>query len=102
MVSYIREGFSDCLYFVQGTIKQDQYITFLENRLIPQTKEWFPNDEDFIFMQDRATLPKEFPVQKNNQAFAMAWKLPGLELYRKNLGEKGNCKRDYNNEKKTN
>ena len=49
------------LYFVQGTMKQDQYITFLENTLIPQVKEWFPNDENSFLckMGLLATLVKE-------------------------------------------
>jgi hypothetical protein len=37
----ISEKGSGRLYFVQRTMKQDQYITLLENRLIPLAKEWF-------------------------------------------------------------
>ena len=42
----------------------------MKNRLIPQVKEWFPNDEVFIYMQDGAPFHttkrvKEFLVQKN-------------------------------------
>ncbi|GFX72800.1 uncharacterized protein TNCV_4063951 [Trichonephila clavipes] len=33
-------------------MRQDQYIDVLQNRLIPQLEEWFPNGESYIFMQD--------------------------------------------------
>lgn len=42
------------LYVVVGTMRQDQYITVLQRRLIPQLNEWFPNNEEKIFMQDSA------------------------------------------------
>ncbi|GFV29495.1 uncharacterized protein TNCV_2728761 [Trichonephila clavipes] len=35
-------------------MRQDQYKDVLQNRLIPQLKEWFPNGKPYIFMQDRA------------------------------------------------
>lgn len=42
------------LYVVKGMMRQDQYKEVLQNRLIPQLREWFPNGEPFIFMQDGA------------------------------------------------
>lgn len=36
------------LYVVKGMMRQDQYKEVLENRLIPQITEWFPNGEPFI------------------------------------------------------
>lgn len=42
------------LYVVEGTMKQDQYKKVLQERLIPQLQEWFPNGEPFVFMQDGA------------------------------------------------
>ena len=42
------------LYVVQGMIKQDQYKQMLMDRLLPQVRDWFPNGESFVFMQDGA------------------------------------------------
>ncbi|GFU06194.1 uncharacterized protein TNCV_4765041 [Trichonephila clavipes] len=42
------------LYVVKGMMRQDQYKDVLQNRLIPQLEEWFPNGEPYIFMQDGA------------------------------------------------
>ncbi|GFY26633.1 uncharacterized protein TNCV_2879611 [Trichonephila clavipes] len=39
---------------VKGMMRQDQYKDVLQNRLIPQLEEWFPNGESYIFMQDEA------------------------------------------------
>ncbi|GFW19250.1 uncharacterized protein TNCV_255771 [Trichonephila clavipes] len=36
---------------VKGMMRQDQYKDVLQNRLIPQLEEWFPNGESYIFMQ---------------------------------------------------
>ncbi|GFS60278.1 uncharacterized protein TNCV_2827551 [Trichonephila clavipes] len=33
---------------------QDKYKDVLQNRLIPQLEEWFPNGEPYIFIQDGA------------------------------------------------
>ncbi|CAK1590972.1 unnamed protein product [Parnassius mnemosyne] len=41
------------LYIVEKTMRQDQYIKVLSEKLIPQTSEWFPN-KDFLFMHDSA------------------------------------------------
>ncbi|GFU86149.1 uncharacterized protein TNCV_368071 [Trichonephila clavipes] len=43
-----------CLYVVKGMMRQDQYKDVLQNRLIPQLEEWFPNGEPYFFMQDGA------------------------------------------------
>lgn len=42
------------LYVVKGTMKQDQYKEVLNSRLLPQLRDWFPNGEPFVFMQDGA------------------------------------------------
>ncbi|GFV69388.1 transposable element Tcb2 transposase [Trichonephila clavipes] len=36
-------------------MRQDQYKDILQNRLIPQLEEWFPNGESYIFMQAGAS-----------------------------------------------
>ncbi|CAG4951888.1 unnamed protein product [Parnassius apollo] len=58
------------LYVVKGIMRQDQYKEVLENRLIPQLREWFPNGEPFTFMQDGAPCHtarsvKAFLAEKN-------------------------------------
>ena len=42
------------LYVVQGMMKQDKYKQMLMDRLLPQVRDWFPNGESFVFMQDGA------------------------------------------------
>ncbi|GFU74049.1 uncharacterized protein TNCV_1641741 [Trichonephila clavipes] len=42
------------LYVIKGMMRHDQYKDVLQNRLIPQLEEWFPNGEPYIFMQDGA------------------------------------------------
>ncbi|GFX83434.1 transposable element Tcb2 transposase [Trichonephila clavipes] len=42
------------LYVVKSMMREDQYKDVLQNRLIPQLEEWFPNSEPYIFMQDGA------------------------------------------------
>ncbi|GFW55375.1 uncharacterized protein TNCV_117591 [Trichonephila clavipes] len=42
---------------VKVMMRQDQYKDALQNRLIPQLEEWFPNGEPYIFMQDGAPCP---------------------------------------------
>ncbi|XP_065671992.1 uncharacterized protein LOC136089830 [Hydra vulgaris] len=51
------------LYIVQNTMRQDQYIKVLEERLIPQAKEWF-QDGKFIFQHDSAPCHKAKSVSK--------------------------------------
>lgn len=46
------------LHIVEGTMRQDQYKTILQKRLLPQVAEWFPNGEDFVFMHDSAPCHK--------------------------------------------
>ena len=46
------------LYFVEGTMRQEQYKNVLGNCLLPQVKEWFPDDEEYIFMHDSAPCHK--------------------------------------------
>ena len=75
MVCYIREWFWSPV-LCPRTMKQDQYITLLENRLIPQVKEWFSNDEDFILIQDGApghiTKSKRVYSPEKHEVLAMA------------------------------
>jgi Transposase and inactivated derivatives len=58
------------LYIVEGTMRQDQYKRVLETRLLPQLEEWFPDDEEYVFMHDSAPCHKarsvtEFLAQRN-------------------------------------
>lgn len=46
------------LYIVEGTMRQDQYKRVLESRLLPQVEEWFPGDEEYVFMHDSAPCHK--------------------------------------------
>ena len=46
------------LYIVEGTMKQDQYKRVLETQLLPQLEEWFPGDDECIFMHDLAPCHK--------------------------------------------
>lgn len=41
------------LYIVENTMRQDQYLNVIKNRLIPQVRDWYPSGE-FIFMHDGA------------------------------------------------
>ncbi|KAJ4446788.1 hypothetical protein ANN_13486 [Periplaneta americana] len=51
------------LYFVQGMMRQYQYIKVLKERLLPQVREWFP-DGYFVFMHDSAPCHKANKVTK--------------------------------------
>ncbi|GFV93128.1 uncharacterized protein TNCV_2552191 [Trichonephila clavipes] len=42
------------LNVVKSMMRQYHYKDVLQKRLIPQTEEWFPNGEPYIFMQDGA------------------------------------------------
>ncbi|GFS88930.1 uncharacterized protein TNCV_5037871 [Trichonephila clavipes] len=58
------------LYVVKGMMRQDQYKGALQNCLMPQLEEWFPNGESYIFMQDGASCRtaqsiKSFLAEKN-------------------------------------
>ncbi|GFU26947.1 uncharacterized protein TNCV_1151331 [Trichonephila clavipes] len=44
-------------------MRQDQYKDVLQNRLIPQLEEWFPNGEPSIFMQDGALFHTARPIK---------------------------------------
>ncbi|GLV40835.1 hypothetical protein CBL_10010 [Carabus blaptoides fortunei] len=46
------------LYIVEGTMRQDKYKRVLETRLLPQLREWFPGDQEYIFMHDSAPCHK--------------------------------------------
>lgn len=63
------------LYIVQGTMKQDQYKTVLETRLIPQLQEWFTNGERVTFMQDGAPCH----TAKSVKAFLASKNIPLLD-----------------------
>ena len=51
------------LYIVKGIMNQQQYKQVLEERLLPQLREWFP-DKDCVFMQDGAPCHKAKTVLK--------------------------------------
>ena len=40
------------LFIVDGILKQDQNKKAIETCLLPQLKEWFPNKQKKLFMQD--------------------------------------------------
>ena len=42
------------LFIVDGILKQDQYKKVIETCLFPRLKEWFPNKQKKIFLQDEA------------------------------------------------
>ncbi|GFU04323.1 uncharacterized protein TNCV_864221 [Trichonephila clavipes] len=52
--SVIRGKGTGRLDVVKGMMREDQYKDVLQNRLIPQLEEWFPNGESYIFMQGGA------------------------------------------------
>lgn len=63
------------LYIVQGTMRQQQYLKVLNERLLPQGEEWFPNGE-FIFMHDGAPCHKAKTVTKfllENEISVLPW-----------------------------
>ncbi|CAG5035473.1 unnamed protein product [Parnassius apollo] len=63
------------LYIVENTIRQDQYIKVLSEKLIQQTSEWFPN-RDFLFMHDSAPCHKAKKVTKflnDHQIKVLEW-----------------------------
>ena len=63
------------LYIVEGTMRQDQYIKVLENKLLPQVREWFP-DGNFTFMHDSAPYHKSKKVTKflsDNKIKVLDW-----------------------------
>ena len=62
------------LYVVRDTMKQDQYKDVLQNRLLPQIRDWFPNGEPYIFMQDGAPCH----TARSVKAFLQAKDIPLL------------------------
>ena len=51
------------VYIVEGSMNQHQYRNVLETRLLPQSKEWFP-EGDFVFMHDGAPCHKAKSITK--------------------------------------
>ena len=51
------------LYIVEGTMRQDQYLQVLRNRLLPQIKDWF-GEIPCVFMHDGAPCHKAKKVTK--------------------------------------
>jgi hypothetical protein len=51
------------LYIVKNTMRQDQYIQVLKERMIPQAMEWYPNG-NFTFQHDSAPCHKAKTVTK--------------------------------------
>ncbi|GFX11970.1 uncharacterized protein TNCV_2997541 [Trichonephila clavipes] len=75
--SVISSKGTGCLYMVKGMMQQDQYKDVLQNRLIPQLEEWFPNGEPYFFMQDGAPCHtarsiKTFLAEKKNPSVGLA------------------------------
>lgn len=63
------------LQIVNGIMRQDQYVTILKERLIPQLQEWFPNG-NCIFMQDGAPCHTAKSVKKflnDNNILLLDW-----------------------------
>ncbi|GFU86262.1 uncharacterized protein TNCV_369181 [Trichonephila clavipes] len=75
------------LYVVKGMMRQDRYKDVLQNRLIPQLEEWFPNGEPYIFMQDGAPCRAYISVY---QSFFSRTKYPSVGL----AGASNNLARD--------
>lgn len=44
---------TECIYIIKA-IRPDQYKEVLQNWMLPQIREWFPNGKPFNFMQDEA------------------------------------------------
>ncbi|GFT59557.1 transposable element Tcb2 transposase [Trichonephila clavipes] len=63
------------LYMVKGMMRQDQYKDVLQNCLILQLEEWFPNGEPYIFMQDGASCH----TARSIEAFLAEQNIPLLE-----------------------
>ncbi|XP_065650697.1 uncharacterized protein LOC136078814 [Hydra vulgaris] len=72
------------VYIVQNTMHQDQYVKVLEERLIPQAKEWF-QDGKFIFQNDSPPCHKAKSVfrQQRNYCFTLARKFTRPKSNRK-------------------
>ncbi|GFW58445.1 uncharacterized protein TNCV_3513081 [Trichonephila clavipes] len=64
------------LNVVKGMMRQDQYKDVLQNRLIPQQEEWFPNGESYIFMQGGAPCH----THRSIKAFFGVTKYPSVGL----------------------
>lgn len=52
------------IYFVDGTMRKEQYIEVLKTVLFPQIAEWYGRRPDCIFMQDGAPCHKAAEVTK--------------------------------------
>ncbi len=52
-----------CLYILEETMRQSQYIKVLFPRILPQIREWFPNNE-FILIHDSSPCHKAKTVTK--------------------------------------
>ncbi|GFY13884.1 uncharacterized protein TNCV_986561 [Trichonephila clavipes] len=48
-------------------MRQDRYKDVLQNRLIPQLEEWFPNGESCILMQDGAPYHTAWSIKAFNK-----------------------------------
>lgn len=63
------------LHIVKGTMRQDQYLQVLQERLLRQAKDWFGNQE-FVFMHDSAPCHKAKKVTKflqDNKISVLDW-----------------------------
>ncbi|GFT04307.1 uncharacterized protein TNCV_1928691 [Trichonephila clavipes] len=73
--SVINGKCSGCLYVVKGMMRQDQYKYVLQNRLIPQLEEWFPNGDPFILC-----MMESLPYSSVYQSFFGRTKYPSVGL----------------------
>lgn len=63
------------LYIVEGTMKQDQYIKVLRDKMLPQLRIWYP-DGDGTFMQDGApchTAKRAMKYLEENGVPVLKW-----------------------------
>jgi transposase len=63
------------LFIVEGTMRQEQYIRVLRDRMIPQLRIWYPNG-DATFMQDGApchTARNVMNFLRENNVPVLSW-----------------------------
>jgi hypothetical protein len=61
------------LYIVEGIMYSHQYVNMLDRRLKPQIREWFPDGQDWIFLQDSAPCHVSKSGFANNEVELLEW-----------------------------